>query len=290
MAVALLAAAATGAVFFDSVTYTTRVAVSTHGILDRVTPPGAVPLDVVHVFGSVRERGFAHGQLLSARLLHFVNVAMPAFYVQEIEDLVANVKLPKWLQAEIKKLAEEHAAAAFELALGWLEGVQHSYNNASKAAVFEEIDAIAEGACNATTDACDSAALAATLRKLNVLPDLIKMQCSMLGALGSATPIGSLLQLRSLDFGGGPFANNSVLLVHHPYSPDGSQQVGAFAALSWPGFVGVVTGFNPTLSLSEKVNDLHGGGRPAGTYHGQTTSNVIRDIVQFAQVRESDAG
>ena len=45
-----------------------------------------------------------------------------------------------------------------------------------------------------------------------------------------------------------------------------------------------MTGFNPTLSLSEKVNDLHGGGNPPGTYHGQTTANVLRDVLQFAQV------
>jgi len=240
------------------------------------------------VFGSARERGIAHGRLLSERLLRFVDVALPAFYVQEVDGLVANTKLPDWLQAKIRPLAEKHAAAAFDLALGWLESVQHAFNNASAAAVFTEIDGIAEGACAAAAQACDSKALAATLRRVNVLPDLIRMQCSMLGAWGSATPIGTLLQLRSLDFGGGPFANNSILLVHHPAPPTAGSlpQFQQFAALSWPGFVGAVTGFNPSLSLSEKVNDIHGGGTPHGTYHGQTTALVLRDVLQFAQAAE----
>lgn len=268
--VGLTALFGVGATFFDSALYTTRITTTSNGILDRVAPPGCVSLDIVHVYGSPRERGLAHGRLLSDRLLRFTNVLLPEFYVQEFDGLADNNKLPAWLRSAIRSFAKEHAAQAFELALGWLQGVQHSYNNVSAAAIFEELEAIAQGACEvaaATGSACDARTLATTLRNMNVLPDLIRMQCSMLGAWGSATPSGTLLQLRSLDFGGGPFANNSVMLVHHPPTlPDGTSQ--SFASLSWPGFAGAVTGFNPTLSLSEKVNDLHGGGTPAGTVLG----------------------
>lgn len=277
--------------FFDAADYVTRITTTENGILDRVAPPGCVPLDVVHVYGSPRERGIAHGKLLSARVLDFANVYLPKFYVQEIAGLADNDKLPKWLQTAIRGFAKADAPKAFELALGWLQGVQYPYNNASAAAVFDELDGVAEGVCQvaeAAGSACDVAELTKTIRNVNVLPDLIRMQCSMLGAWGSATPIGTLLQLRSLDFGGGPFANNSVLLVHHPPAlPDGTSQ--SFASLSWPGFAGAVTGFNPTLSLSEKVNDIHGGGNPPGTYHGQTTANVLRDVLQFAQANEASA-
>jgi len=163
--------------------------------------------------------------------------------------------------------------------------VQHEFNSGSAAGVFEELDGLAEGVCLAAVGECDVQALRRTLWNVNVLPDLIRMQCSMLGAWGSATPIGTLLQLRSLDFGGGPFANNSVLLVHHVSTADAADSQ-TFAALSWPGFAGVITGFNPYLGLSEKVNDIRGGGNPPGTYHGQTTSYVLRDILQFAQAPE----
>ena len=69
-------------------------------------------------------------------------------------------------------------------------------------------------------------------------------------------------------------------------SADGSLEP-PFAALSWPGFAGAVTGFNPSLALSEKVNDLHGGGTPAGTYAGQATPLVLRDVLQFAQAKRA---
>ena len=50
------------------------------------------------------------------------------------------------------------------------------------------------------------------------------LQCSMMGAWGKATASGggNLIQLRTLDFGGGPFANRNVLVVrtsHVTYLP-----------------------------------------------------------------------
>ena len=57
--------------------------------------------------------------------------------------------------------------------------------------------------------------------------------------------------MRSLDFGAGPFANNTLLLVHHPSG--GAQP---FASLTFPGFAGVVTGLSPSAAVSEKVRLL----------------------------------
>ena len=306
--------------FYDAAAYKHSVATVPNGLLERVAAPNSVPINVVHLFGTPRERGLAHGQLLSAPLLHFVNVQLPTFYEQEVEGLDLS-KLPTWLQAAIRQLGAKHATKVFELALQWLGGVQFEYNAASAAAVYEEIDAIAEGACG--VGACNATELAATLRQVNVLSDLIRMQCSMLGAWGGATPDGHLLQLRSLDFGGGPFANATVLLVHHlatsATDDDGAPPSEPFAALSWPGFAGVITGFNPRLSLSEKVNDVHGGGTPPGTYRtptrgsspgtrsragssthctlfgpdvgadGQTTALVMRDALQFSRGSKEEA-
>mgnify|MGYP004054821373 CR=1 FL=1 len=62
----------------------------------------------------------------------------------------------------------------------------------------------------------DKAKMLRTMYNVNMLPELVQMQCSMMGAWGAATPTGHLTQLRTLDFGEGPFANASVLVVHHP--------------------------------------------------------------------------
>jgi len=107
------------------------------------------------------------------------------------------------------------------------------------------------------------------------------------GARGAATPSGSLVQLRSLDFGGGPFANATVLVVQHPSAPGpGASTPQPFAALSFPSFVGIVTGFSPSVALSEKVNDVTGGPKPPGSYFGRGTSYVIRDMVETATTKE----
>ena len=104
------------------------------------------------------------------------------------------------------------------------------------------------------------------------------MQCSMMGAWGSATADGNLVQYRTLDFGGGPFADNNVLLVYHPTDSDHS-----FAAITFPGFVGAVTGFSEFVAQSEAEASAV---KPKGTYDGQGDVFIIRDILQFAKSAE----
>ena len=58
--------------------------------------------------------------------------------------------------------------------------------------------------------------------------------------------------MRTLDFGGGPFANNTIMTVHHPTDSDI-----AFASVSFPGFVGAVTSFSEKLSQSEVGGPFH---------------------------------
>ena len=278
----------------DAASYTTLAAKIKNGVLYHVSAPGSAPLDVLHVFGSPYERGEAHGRLISAKILDFVETSLPAFFRSYVGELEADLdKLPKWLQDLIIPLlhaAEKEAPKAFDLALSWVESVQREYNNASSSGLYDEMDGIAHGACAAAAEAgraCDASALVRTIRQVNMLPDLIRMQCSMAGAWGGATPRGSLVQLRSLDFGGGPFANATMLIVHHPNtSGSESQAAQPFASLSFPAFVGVVTGFSPSVALSEKVNMVTGGHNPPGSYHGRSTSFVIRDMVALAQTKE----
>ena len=332
---------------YDVASHSRFIAKVPNGVLYRVSAPGAADLDVMHVFGTAYDRGLAHGTLISATLRDFVGPQMDRFYGQQIVQLLGGCleagqpcSLPKWLVAALRLLKptiNRDAPKAFHLALGWLEELQRRHNNASAARVYDEIRGIADGACAAanaaaanaaaTSDAdpkrpgaaasapCDAAALYTKLARLNVLPDLIKMQCTVLGAWGKATPDGKLTQLRALDFGDGPFANATLLIVHHPVEEEGrhpakegdreassssssSSSAAAaaapgvlrsqpFASLGFPGNVGVITGVSPHLAVSEKVNDLHGGGTPPGTYDGQTTTNVIRDMVQFGTSRAS---
>ena len=126
----------------------------------------------------------------------------------------------------------------------------------------------------------------------------------------TSCPRASLTQLRTLDFGEvnalaaqfcrnsarifdappavitGPFANASrARVVHHPKAAGGNGGAGGlarpWASLGFTGYAGVVTGWTPDLSLSQKVDDLYGHpGRPAGAYAGRAVSFVIRDVLE----------
>ena len=57
--------------------------------------------------------------------------------------------------------------------------------------------------------------------------------------------------MRALDFGPGPFPNNTVVFVHRadPSNPDH-----AFVSVGFPAFVGVITGVAQNgIGVSEKV-------------------------------------
>jgi len=47
------------------------------------------------------------------------------------------------------------------------------------------------------------------------------------------------------------------------------------------GSAGVITGFSPHLAVSEKVDDLNGGGIPSGGFDGVTTPFVIRGMLEL---------
>lgn len=266
---------------YDAAKLATKVASIDNGVYYHVEAPDNVSLPVLHLWGNASERGFAQGRLLGDEILEFVNNDLDNFYKSEVDQIPLGL-LPVWLQKAIKGLLKTAAPTAFNLALDWVYSQQKDFIGASAADVWQEAAGIASGVCfNRTTAECDVEKLTKTLHRVNMLPELIQMQCSMMGAWGAATPDGKLVQLRSLDFGGGPFADRNILIVNHPTdSPNG------FAVLSFPGFVGAVTGFSEKISLSEKVDDVTGASRPAGTYKGQAVSMVIRDIIQFSETKE----
>lgn len=270
----------------DTAPYTTLTKTCPNGKLYHVAAPNSAPLDVVHVFGSAYERGEAQGCLMSSTILDFIDNYLPAYYRSEVYSIPIST-LPQWLQDIIVPLlpyAADKAPVVFDLALSYVEETQRPFNEAGANKLYDEMNGIADGTCAqaaAHGRRCNATELAYTIKKTNMLPDLIRMQCSMLGAWGSASTGGSLVQLRSLD-AGSLGVNHSYLVVQHP---EGDSR--PFASLSFPGFVGVITGFSPAVALSEKVNDVAGGPKPVGSYEGRSTSFVIRDMVELSATKEA---
>lgn len=262
---------------FLAKSYRTLVKNITNGALFTVTVPSSIPFYELHVYGSAYERGFAHGALLSDQILELLLVQLPAFFALQADQIPLG-KLPSWLQKIIKQQIEKDAPGAIMTALRWVHQTQAGFINSSLSRPMDEMQGLAAGVCSEQIPSdCDVDNIASLIQATNELPELLKMQCSMLGAYGPATLSGKLTQMRTLDFGEGPFANLTLLVVHHPTSS------APFALVGFPSFVGAVTGFSSTIGLSEKVDDVYSpSSKPPGSFQGKPVALVIREIVEFA--------
>ncbi|KAJ9457972.1 Protein dcd1B [Diplonema papillatum] len=240
-------------------------------------------IPILHVWGTAREQGRAQGLLLAEQIHQFMIVDMDQYYTT-IPDQVPMGDLPEWLQNAIKNAVGPEVPAVINTALEYVYLRQYEYLATSPSEPLEEMAGIAEGMCESgKIPNCDLKSITKSVHYTNMLPELIRMSCSMTGAWGSATPTGKLTQHRSLDFGLGPFANNQVVVTHHF---DALSESHDFTAMSFPGLVGAVTGFSENIGLSEKVWDIAGGGTPSGTYDGMPVVGVIRNILQFVTSKD----
>jgi hypothetical protein len=128
------------------------------------------------------------------------------------------------------------------------------------------------------------------LLRLNMFAEITKASCSFFGAWGAATSdaegTGKVYQLRSLDYDTeGPFKDFPQVTVYHP-SEEGAQP---FANIGWPGFVGVLTGFNSHhMGISEigasYPDDSFGQGTddtPPEKVKGEPWMFVLRDVLKY---------
>jgi len=132
---------------------------------------------------------------------------------------------------------------------------------------------------------CDVAAWTDKIRQLNMLPELIRMACTAYGAWGKANSAhnnGTLVQVRALDFGTGPFVNHSVIAT---YREPGQR---TFVSVTFPGFVGVITGVaQDGIGVSEKVWMTYDKrSLQPGSYDGEPDVFVLRDILQKSKNRK----
>jgi len=146
---------------------------------------------------------------------------------------------------------------------------------------------MATGLCENLGSGCNVTEWANKIKQFNMLPELIRMACTAYGAWGQATAnngYGGLVQLRALDFGNGPFANYSVIAVHRG-DPEHSDN--AFVSVSFPGFVGVVTGVSQSgVGISEKVWMTYDKrSLKPGSYDGEADVFVLRDLLQNTKTR-----
>lgn len=225
---------------------------------------------------------------MSVEIRKFVGPAMDSFYRDEVKSLLDDIdSFPPQLQEILKKLINAGTAVApkiFKSALAWVWEKEKQY---VPDYLVKEMEGIAQGVCDAPhIGNCNVTEWTETIQTVNMLPELIRMACTAYGAWGSATPNGGLIQLRALDFGGGPFANYTIVAVNRE-----TENGNAFASVTFPGMVGVITGVSQSgVGISEKVWMTYD--TPSiqpGSYDGEPDVFVLRDLLQNAKNREDAA-
>lgn len=304
---------------WDAPEYTTVTRTHPNGVLLKVAAPDAQEFPVLHLRGNATERGVAYGTLMAEEINTFISKVTDDYVVALVES-IAPEGLPAWLQkavdAVLKGAGKAVAVPLFHDLLKFVRSRQSEYIHEAHdgtTMLFEEIAGIARGVCDTVgLDRCEKElkgadAFAEQIALLNYLPELIRMACTMVGATRSATSHGKLLQLRALDFGAVPFSNWGMVVVHHKDEElvDGDGAPGKFVMITFPGFVGAVSGFNSAgLIMSEKVsyNAMSAGydepcykplgldieGCVPGTYDGEGVPFVIRRFIETSSTK-SDA-
>lgn len=219
------------------------------------------PIRVLHVWGTAYERGFAAGQLLKDDLAAFMPGVLN-YAENKLENIILKYLpfMPKWL---VDFIAVNGIPAALDLTANLTAPFTPAHYT-------EEIRGMAAG----------SGLPVKLITELNMIPELIKAACSMVGAWGPAIsftgPGNTLFQLRALDWDiSGPFANYPLVTIHHPNSNDGVP----FATWGWTGFVGAITGYSSSkVGICEKWWATYN-----GTYfmEGYPFPYLLRDILQY---------
>jgi len=230
--------------------------------------PSNARFDVVHVWGTPYEQGFAQGQLKSAEMKVFVAETWEYLLGEATGGLPG--KIPQWATDLI-------VSQGMERALDWTARTTAPFTPQS---YLDEVRGLSDG----------SGIDYDMLLRVNMLPELTKASCSFFGAWGSAvaeTSNGNTIQLRALDYitDAKSFSDYPQVTVYHP-SEEGSV---AHASVAWPGVVGVLTAFSDAqIGISEIgvsfADDSFGQGTddtPPEKVHGQPWMSVLKDVVTY---------
>ncbi|GMH67153.1 hypothetical protein TL16_g04606 [Triparma laevis f. inornata] len=218
----------------------------------------SIDISRLDLVGSPHERGFASGALLANDIIEFIDVKLNSYFSNELLNLDIS-SLPLKLQEVLEPIIEKGAEKAPEVFWTAMSFVWEKEKEYVPEAILEEMNGIGEGICAGLTsgDDCNPLEMSMKVKHVNMLPELIRMACTAFGAWGTATPDGRR--------GGGQ----------------------AFTSLSFPGFVGVVTGVSEKgIGVSEKVWMTYDKRSiQPGSYDGLADVLVIRNILENSSTR-----
>lgn len=222
----------------------------------------------------------------NTEIVEFQGPQLDKYFMQMVLDIDIS-SFPEPLQSILRVIQVRGAVAApeaFRKALTWVWETEESF---TPQYLKDEISGMGVGMCDSLrTAGCNATEWTQTIAQLNMLPELIRMACTAYGAWGKATATGNgLIQMRALDFGGGPFANYTIAAVYR--DAEQTADSNAFVSITFPGFAGVITGVSERgIGVSEKVWMTYDKrSLQPGSYQGEADIFVLRDILQKAKNR-----
>lgn len=204
-----------------------------------ITGAGNDTFQIVHLWGTPYEKGFAQGRLMQSEM-KMVAAEMKNFLEKKIHEYFDQLD-PKTVELIVKYGVNTLLRWTYEWTLPFM---RQEY--------IDEMNGIADG----------SGVPIDEIRMYNMYPELTKASCSIVGANGPATPAGLLHQLRALDIGPDiPIKDQSQVTVYHNNNnntvSDGSENSSpqsTFLTVGWTGMVGALTGFNEKgVGIAEKL-------------------------------------
>lgn len=207
---------------------------------------------VLTVWGTPRERGYAHGRLAG----------------QEIIDL-----LNRFL-SEGRVIG---GAAGYErqrMMMGLLTHIAPQYE--------EELRGMFSGIEAATGGAMEVPALKRKLEYgdlvgINCIPDAARMGCSSFAVWGRMTSDGATLAGRNLDWHRVSALDGAQLVIAHVLPP-GERR--SWVSVAYPGFIGCLTGMNAD-GVAVSMHDVHAG-RPDARAGFVPRALALRDAIEAA--------
>jgi len=211
--------------------------------------------------GSAYDMGLAHGQLMKEEINEMLPVLMAWFekYLQTNVTEIARLPVPlkKWI-----------AKTAVWLGQGLLDlnfWVTNPYTNPR---FDQELQGMSLG----------SGIPLNNLRQMNLIGEMLKASCSILGAYGKSTASGKTVHLRALDWEAHAPQNRwPQITVYHSNEPNSIP----YANIAWPAYIGVLTGYNAAkVGVGERL-----WGKPwrEETRFGTPWQYVLRDGLQFSK-------
>jgi hypothetical protein len=214
---------------------------------------------VIHVWGSPYERGLAQGQMMKEEAAAFIT-GVWGYMEEQVEDAING--LPTWFRDWV-------AEVGLDAALDLTRDLTEPY---TPQRYYDEMRGLADGADVSYE----------TIVRIHLIGELTKGDCSLFGAWGDATPDGTTLQLRALDWNTADvFRNFSAVVVEHPTGYE-SENATAFANVGFIGWMGSLTGYSQAkIGISEI-----GIAFPDATFGNESSEGVpftflLRSILEF---------